>query len=1219
VRETQSEVSRRKRDKDITEQPQHNLPSKRRESKDRDSRRQEKVPGKREETGKGKRKQTQKQSQQDVGHRQPLRQNALRRQQQQQIQQPSNRSQYEVPPRFRHRQAQPSQQEGPRHKQSDAKYRDVTHVPNGGLDKGFVGFQQPARQTADPVIGLDPIETWELETVNSAKEDQIVADSDGTDGSLNGSANTLDLLKSGLTELREPAGPISDTASLLTSANWTPTPQSGSLAPGVVGAWNMTGNSNSTSAGSASANQVNGGKIVSPLVLQTAQRAQKQDREKGKAVRGWGKGSSQRRELPRTPPSEVTSGQENSGEKWLRLLMDMGFQEEQVLKALGNNPDSFDEVLGDLLAISAVEEQNTDDQALSERSTVKNVYGSIANHVQESVELDQTEVEEEHFHSEPVMVNKPAANQTEHNEKHGEFPVTLTELMSSQGQAVAPSQSQLPSINPLLQQLLIQLQLQQLTPQLLASQLMALQRPQEMETKHDSVKNDKQQTALLPGTQLLLQQQQQQQQLSLFLSLLQGFHGLPNPLAFPQLPSGPMSFPQQGLPAILQQLQRFQQAQSQAAPKVSESTWSANTSEGSSKPVGDVLSTGDKSESEKTTGPRLLKLVQAQNGVEVDSKSSNPESKQQPQDTISSDDWPLLSSDLLSKSIDSMVSTKNLWGSDGLTTLSSIGSQTSESERRLEMPSVGDPPVDIQLDFLTSPDDMKSSVESCKLSGSPHWSLTDKSVAHIGPPAFEPGKMWPGLSGDEGANKAENEEEIPSLIVKPQTHTVADQAPLAVQPPPKAAVASSQMSDSSSPRKWSSGKDGPPPQKGPLLATPPYPPSLPPTMAVPPSNTARPLPPFGTGLQSHIPFAIAAPDLSSGSHKQGILGAPPHLANGAHLPGMITGFPGFLPMMPSSTGRPSRPSGLPKNHPPKSVASVRPVPHTGPQSTNTTLNLAGKVGGPVKSTTPWAFHSESTAQNAVSSPKKSSLPTTTSSQVEATASDQRAVSTPSSPQLRTSWVLLKNIPKQFDMDTLRSFCQQHGPLKAFETNSCNGTALVKYSSTSEAEKAKTHLHLCPLSGTAIDAQLVGETDLALFYEQLPAAPVVRNAGGISKSSPPPTTTDTMRIDYVPPGSTLKSAGLAGVQDVQASGMPSFDTNTDSSFSLDTKAWPLGGVDGLPPVSTNGLSGLWSSNPTNINTFNPWIGPLESLPGKAISGESTYSQTLSGRIYGGDSA
>jgi hypothetical protein len=51
-------------------------------------------------------------------------------------------------------------------------------------------------------------------------------------------------------------------------------------------------------------------------------------------------------ELPRTPPSEVTSGQENSGEKWLRLLMDMGFQEEQVLKALGNNPDSFDEVLG---------------------------------------------------------------------------------------------------------------------------------------------------------------------------------------------------------------------------------------------------------------------------------------------------------------------------------------------------------------------------------------------------------------------------------------------------------------------------------------------------------------------------------------------------------------------------------------------------------------------------------------------------------------------------------------------------------------------------------------------------------------------------------------------------------------------------------------------------------------------------------------------------------
>ena len=205
------------------------------------------------------------------------------------------------------------------------------------------------------------------------------------------------------------------------------------------------------------------------------------------------------------------------------------------------------------------------------------------------------------------------------------------------------------------------------------------------------------------------------------------------------------------------------------------------------------------------------------------------------------------------------------------------------------------------------------------------------------------------------------------------------------------------------------------------------------------------------------------------------------------------------------------------------------------------------------------------------------------------------------------------------MDTLRSFCQQHGPLKAFETNSHSGTALVKYSSTGEAEKAKSHLHMCPLSGVPIDAQLVGETDLALFYEQLPAAPVVRSSSGISKASPPPATTDKMKIDHVPPISSLKSAGLAGVSDVQVSGMPSFDTKTDSSFSLaglDTKAWPLGGVDGLPPVSTDGLSGLWPSNPMSNNPFNPWIGPLDSKMG---SGGATYSQTLSGRIYGGDSA
>ena len=668
---------------------------------------------------------------------------------------------------------------------------------------------------------------------------------------------------------------------------------------------------------------------------------------------------------------------------------------------------------GDLLAIGAVEEQNTADQDSSELSTVRNVYGPTANHMQEPVELDQTEVEEEHFQNEPV--SKPAANQPEAVEKR-ELPVTTTELTSSQGQAVATSQSQLPPMNPLLQQLLIQLQLQQLTPQVLASQLMALQQPQEMETKNDTSKNDKQQTSLLPGTQLLLQQQQQQQQqLSLLLSLLQGFQGLPNPLAFPQLPSGPLSFPQQGLPTILQQLQQSQQARGQTIPKFSEGTWSGNTSEGSNKPFGEVSSAGDKSDCEKTPGPRLLKLVQAQNGSEAESKSNNPQLKQLQDMSFplvsSPDDWPSFSSDLLSKSIDSMKSMKNLWGSDGLTaTMSTLGSQTSESETRLEMPSVGDPPVDIQLDFLTSPDDVKSSVEGGKLSGSPHWSLTDKSVAHIGPPAFEPGKMWPGLSGDEMDDKAESDSEIPSLLVKPQTHTTQDQAPLAVQPPPKVTPASTQISDSSAPRKWSSGKDGPP-QKGPLLATPPYPPALPPTMAVPPSNTTRPLPPFGTGLRSNLSFPIP-PDLSNGTHKQGILGAPPHLSNGAQLPGIFTGFPGLLPVVPP-TGRPSRSSGLPKNQP-KSVASVRPVPHTGPQSTSSTVNLAGKVGvGPaVTAATPWAIHSESAPQSTVSSPKKSSLPTATSNQVEATVSDQRAVSAPSSPQLQTSWVLLKNIPKQ---------------------------------------------------------------------------------------------------------------------------------------------------------------------------------------------------------------
>lgn len=216
------------------------------------------------------------------------------------------------------------------------------------------------------------------------------------------------------------------------------------------------------------------------------------------------------------------------------------------------------------------------------------------------------------------------------------------------------------------------------------------------------------------------------------------------------------------------------------------------------------------------------------------------------------------------------------------------------------------------------------------------------------------------------------------------------------------------------------------------------------------------------------------------------------------------------------------------------------------------------------------------------------------------------------------------------MDMLRSVCQQHGPVKAFECNSHNGTALVKYGSSTEAEQAKPHLHMCMLGGGPIAAQLVGDTDLALFYEQLPAAPVARSSvsdntvvstTGISRTLSPPGTADKMKFGDVLSVSSLK-AGLAGIPDVQSS-VPSFGTKTDMVSDplagLGTKMWPRAGSDGLPAVSSAGLSGPWSSGPTNT-PLNPWNGSLDDLPGKiGGGGGSTYSQTISGSIYGGDSA
>lgn len=213
------------------------------------------------------------------------------------MQQLSSRSQYEVPPRFRQRQLQQQQTQQQQQQQDGSRNKDASRFQNGdefpavdGLDRGC-RLPQPMGQTDG---GMDTVDMWESETGESTKEDQLVGDSDGTEGSLNGSAHTVDLLRSGLTDLREPSGPISDTASLLTSCNWTPQPtaQTGSLTSGVAGAWSVNGTASWESASGASggASQTDVGMTGAPtLSSQAAWRTQKPDREKGDTVNVWNK------------------------------------------------------------------------------------------------------------------------------------------------------------------------------------------------------------------------------------------------------------------------------------------------------------------------------------------------------------------------------------------------------------------------------------------------------------------------------------------------------------------------------------------------------------------------------------------------------------------------------------------------------------------------------------------------------------------------------------------------------------------------------------------------------------------------------------------------------------------------------------------------------------------------------------------------------------------
>jgi len=103
-----------------------------------------------------------------------------------------------------------------------------------------------------------------------------------------------------------------------------------------------------------------------------------------------------------------------------------------------------------------------------------------------------------------------------------------------------------------------------------------------------------------------------------------------------------------------------------------------------------------------------------------------------------------------------------------------------------------------------------------------------------------------------------------------------------------------------------------------------------------------------------------------------------------------------------------------------------------------------------------------------------------------------AASWGSNPGSGHYWLLLRNLTPQIDGSTLKTLCQQHGPLTKFHLYLNHGIALVKYS-TQVTQTAQNALNNCVLGNTTILAETASETDVFTLMQGL-------NGGAAAQSS-----------------------------------------------------------------------------------------------------------------------
>eukprot|EP00118_Oscarella_pearsei_P001545 m.7720 g.7720 ORF g.7720 m.7720 type:complete len:1324 (+) comp19461_c0_seq1:59-4030(+) len=459
-----------------------------------------------------------------------------------------------------------------------------------------------------------------------------------------------------------------------------------------------------------------------------------QAKSKRKAARGKGEG---------------TDGEEWV-EKMLPLMTEMGFDVATASKALKLNIDSFEDALSYLLAVNAVGESSPQQLSRSRTSFRPSENVGVSEEKQpprlKPVPSSQGHLKEVRASSKVKVAREEMAaevgggQQRSRGKFSGEKPSTdqssasqptqgasLTEEKDVKTEVPAPPvQPEVPQMDPsLFQQLLFLRQLNAMNP--LAGQLLALQFQQQIqllarqqqESKAEKDGTGKGSVQLVPGAHL-----QQQQQLNYLMNAMRGLPpgGAPPPPFLPPLPPGPLS--NSALAMALKQMQDQSQGQ----------------------PSGDRGSGKD----QKFPPPMLASL--STEGTNAIGGSENKVSPVGTRLSSSSADWPeqITPNSLITKTVDALKG-KNPWGQDDLP-FPSFFSDTGifPAGGGLEMPSGSSPLFDknwLSADLLTSPEAGKTN---------PDVLLTDKLVAHIGPPAFEPGKLWPGLKPPEAMDDDES-------------------------------------------------------------------------------------------------------------------------------------------------------------------------------------------------------------------------------------------------------------------------------------------------------------------------------------------------------------------------------------------------------------------------------------------------------------------------------